>query len=55
MSLVGRLERKRPLGRARSRGLDNVKMDVGEKIWGGVDWIGLARDSDKWRVVVNAV
>jgi hypothetical protein len=30
-------------------------MDLEEIGWGGVDWIGLAQDSDKWRVLVNAV
>jgi hypothetical protein len=30
-------------------------MDLGEIGWGGVDWIGLAQDIDKWRALVNAV
>jgi hypothetical protein len=30
-------------------------MDLGEIGWGGVDWTGLAQDSDKWRDLVNAV
>jgi hypothetical protein len=33
----------------------NIKMDLGEIGWGGVDWFGLAQDRDKWRVVVNSV
>jgi hypothetical protein len=34
---------------------DNIKMDLLEICWGGVDWIGLAQDRDKWRTLVNAV
>jgi hypothetical protein len=45
---------KRPLGRPKRRWVDNIRMDVGE-IWGGVDWIGLAQDKDRWRALVNAV
>jgi hypothetical protein len=33
----------------------NIKMDVGEIGCGGVDWIGLTQDKDKWRAVVNSV
>jgi hypothetical protein len=40
--LVGILEEKRPLGRPRCRWVDNIKMDLVEIGWGGVDWIGLA-------------
>jgi hypothetical protein len=35
--------------------VDNIKMDLLERGWGGVDWIGLAQDRDKWRALVNAV
>jgi hypothetical protein len=35
--------------------VDNIKMDLLEIGWGGVDWIGLAQDRDKWRDFVNAV
>jgi hypothetical protein len=42
--LVGKPERKRPLGRPRCRWVDNIKMDLLEIGWGGVDWIGLAQD-----------
>jgi hypothetical protein len=35
--------------------VDNIKIDVLEIGWDGVDWIGLAQDSDKWRALVNAV
>jgi hypothetical protein len=34
--------------------VDNLKMDLLEIGWGGVDWIGLAQDRDKWRALVNA-
>jgi hypothetical protein len=53
--LVGKPEGKRPLGRPRRRWVDNIKMDLLEIGWGGVDWIGLAQDRDKWRALVNAV
>jgi hypothetical protein len=35
--------------------VDNIKMDLGEVGWGGVDWIGLAQDKDNWRGLTNAV
>jgi hypothetical protein len=35
--------------------VDNIKMDLGEIGWGGVDWIGLARDRDRRRALVNVV
>jgi hypothetical protein len=53
--LVGKPEGKRPLGRPRRRWVDNIKMDLLEIDWGGVYWIGLAQDRDKWRALVNAV
>jgi hypothetical protein len=37
----------RPLGRPRGRRMDNIKLDLLEIGWGGVDWIGLAQDRDK--------
>jgi hypothetical protein len=40
--LVGKPEGKRLLGRPRHRLVDNIRMDLGEIGWGGVDWIGLA-------------
>jgi hypothetical protein len=30
-------------------------MDLVEVGWGDVDWIGLAQDRDRWRVLVNLV
>jgi hypothetical protein len=53
--LVGKPEGKRPLGRPRCGWVNNIKMDLLEIGWGGVDWIGLAQDTDKWRALVNAV
>jgi hypothetical protein len=52
---VGKPEGKRPLERPRRRWVDNIKMDIEEDGWGGVDWIGLAQDRDKWRALVNSV
>jgi hypothetical protein len=46
---------KRLLGRRRRRWADNIKTDLLEIGWGGVDWIGLAQDRDKWRALVNVV
>jgi hypothetical protein len=53
--LVGKPEGKRPLGRPRSRWEDNIKMDLREIGWGGVDRIHLAQDRDQWRAFVSAV
>jgi hypothetical protein len=55
MLLVGKPERKIPLGRPRHRWVDNIKIDLVEIGWGGVDWIGLAEDTGKWRALVNVV
>jgi hypothetical protein len=53
-ALVGKPEGRSPLGRPRHRWEDNIKMDLGE-VGGGVDWIGLAQDRDRWRAVVYMV
>jgi hypothetical protein len=53
--LVRKPEGKRPLGRSRPRSVDNIKIDLLEIGWGGVDWIGIAQDRYKWRALVNAV
>jgi hypothetical protein len=52
--LVGKPERKRLLERQRRRWEDGIKMDLREIGWGGVEWIHLAQDRDRWRAVVNA-
>jgi hypothetical protein len=54
-SMVGKPEGKRPLGRPRCRRVDNIRMDLGEVGWGDVDWIGLAKDWNRWRAVVNSI
>jgi len=53
--LVGKPERKRPLGRLRRRWEDNIKMDILEVGGGGMDWTDLAQGTDKWRTLVNGV
>jgi hypothetical protein len=52
---VGKPEGRRPLGRSRRRWDDNIKMVLREVGWGGMDWINLAQDRDRWRALVNAV
>jgi len=52
---VGKPEGKRPLGRPRRRWEDNIKMEPQEVGCGGVDWIDVAQDRDRWRALVNAV
>jgi hypothetical protein len=53
--LVGKPEEKRPLGRPRRRWADNIKMDLRELGWDGVDWTDMAQDRDQWRALVNMV
>jgi hypothetical protein len=53
--LVGKPEEKRPLGIPRRRWEDNIKMDLREIGWGGMDSIDLAQDRDQWRALVNMV
>jgi hypothetical protein len=53
--MLGKPDGKRPLGRSRCRWVVNIKMDLLEIGWSGVDWIGLAQDRDKWRALVNVV
>jgi hypothetical protein len=52
---VGKPEGRRPLERPRHRWEDNIKKDLREVRWGGMDWINLAEDRDRWRALVNAV
>jgi hypothetical protein len=53
--LVERREGKRPLGTARRRWVDNIRMDLVEVGWGNLDWIRLAQVRDRWRALVNSV
>jgi hypothetical protein len=53
--LVGKPEGRRPLGRPRRRWEDRIRMDLREIGSGGVDWIRLAQDRDRWRADVSAV
>jgi hypothetical protein len=53
--LVRKPEGKRPLGRPRCRWEDNIKIDLQEVIFCGMDWIDLAQDRDKWWALVKAV
>ena len=53
--LMGKPEGKRPLGRPKRRWEDNIRMDLQEVGCGGVDWIDLAQDRDRWRTFVTAV
>jgi hypothetical protein len=53
--ILGMPEGKRSLGRPRRRWVDNVKMDVRDIEWDGMDWIDLAQDRDQWRALVNTV
>jgi hypothetical protein len=52
---VEKPEGKTPLGRPRRGWVDDIKKDLGEIGWGGMDWIDLPQDIDHWRAPVNAV
>jgi hypothetical protein len=52
---IGKPEGNKPLCRQCRRWLDNVKMDIREIGWDGVDWIDLAPGRDQWRALVNTV
>jgi hypothetical protein len=53
--LVGKPEGKRPDGRPRRRWEDNIKMDIQDVGCGGMVWIDLAQDRNRWRALMNAV
>jgi hypothetical protein len=52
---VGKPEGKIPLGRPRHRWEDNIRMDLQEVGCGGMDWIGMAQNGDRWREIVNVL
>jgi hypothetical protein len=52
---VGKPGGKRPLGKPRRRLVDNIKINLREIGWDGVDWIDLAQDRDLWKALVNMV
>ena len=52
---MGKPEEKRPLGRSRHRCEDNIKMDLQEVGWRGMNGIALAQDRDRWWVLVNVI
>jgi hypothetical protein len=53
--LLEKSDGKIPLGRPRRRWVNNIKMDLREIGWGGMDWIDLSQDRNQWRVLVNIV
>jgi hypothetical protein len=53
--LVGKPKVKRPLGRPRRRWVDNIKLDLREIGWDGLDWTDMAQDRDQWGALVNTV
>jgi len=53
--LLGKLEERRPMGRPRRRWVDNIRTDLQEVGCGYIDWIGLAKERDRWRTLVSAV
>jgi len=52
---VGKPKVKRPLGKPRRRWEDNIKMELQEEGFGGMEWIEMAQVRDRWRALVNAV
>jgi hypothetical protein len=50
---VGKPEGKRPLGRPIRRWFDNIKMDLREIEWDGMNWVDLAQYRNQWRALVN--
>jgi hypothetical protein len=53
--LVGKSEGRTPLGGPRRRWLDNIKMNLKEIGFGGVNLINVAQDRDQWRTLLNTV
>jgi hypothetical protein len=48
-------EGKRPLGRPKLKWVDNIKMDLRDIEWDGMDWIDLAQNRDQWKALLNTV
>jgi hypothetical protein len=53
--LVRKPEGKRPLGRPRCMWVNNIKMGLREIVWGGMGWISLAQDRNRWRTLGNTI
>jgi hypothetical protein len=53
--MCGKARRKEPLGRPRRRWVNNIKLDLRENAWDGMNWIDLAQVRDQWRTLVNTV
>jgi hypothetical protein len=54
-TVVGKPEGRQPLGRPRRRWVGNIKGDLREIGWDGMDWIDLVQDRDQWKALVNTV
>jgi hypothetical protein len=54
-TFVGKPKGKRPPGRQKRRWMDNIKMNLREIGWDGMNWIDLAQDGDQWKALVNMV
>jgi hypothetical protein len=52
---MGKPKGKRPRGRPRRRWGSDIKMDLREVGWGGMDWIHLVQDRDQWRALFNTI
>jgi hypothetical protein len=52
---MGKTEGKRQRGSLGRRWEDNIKMELQQVVYGGVDWLELAQDRDTWRALVTAV
>jgi hypothetical protein len=53
--LEGKPERNRQIQTPRHRWKDNIKINLQDMGWGGMDWIDVAQDTDRWQAIVNAV
>jgi hypothetical protein len=51
----GKREGKRPRGRPKRRGEDNIRMDLKDVKWKDMDWMNLDQDTNSWQAVVNTV